>query len=422
MLTAAAGFKSASLDVQKRVETSISALIPALPSMLEKCKHNQNVLRTMKMDDIGVAKDGGEGAGTDVAKSKEYKAGMRAKAISTLISNPSNSFSANIFESIRAELNAELSKLRVELQKVEENVKKATKKEREEVSSAAYLLAMQQMSVEKAKVATPYLLSMSDKLEIDLLELDDSHLATVLEVKEVKDVKGVAGAALKALEQCRKKIESGGEESVSLCTTSSLSSFLSGSTVKGMTEDPSIVETAFALSKTPTCESSRWRRKFGKAWSWLENTQAEWTKLEGKVKATLAKRATAADVADMGSLVDELEASTLVTDKMEDDLVEAIDRVLGVSDRRRYKSKEGMPASPPRMQEELCGECRQRAAALRCMPCKHKSICEACLAQLLPLQEDMENLRKVGIHMIKPGDSPITCPTCYETAMFINTL
>mmetsp|Transcript_43619 Transcript_43619/g.113645 ORF Transcript_43619/g.113645 Transcript_43619/m.113645 type:complete len:544 (-) Transcript_43619:714-2345(-) len=415
MLTAALGFNSASLDVQKRAETAIAAIIPVLPTMLEKCKHNQNVIRVIKE-----MRPDRDGKGGSAETSKRKKAEMRANVISALISNPSSSFSSTTFEVIRKEVDAELSILKMELLEAEEKVREQTQEERETLSGAAYLRAIQKMSIEKAKVAAPYLLSISEKLEIDLLELEGPHLATVLDVAEVKDVKGVMNDALRALEAYRKHIESEDERSASFCSTASLSSFLSGSAVEGTVQDPSIVATASVLAKTSPCECSRWRREFGQAWSYLEDTQAEWEELEGRVKNILAKRIAPAHAAELEALLEELEKSDLVNNEMENVLGQKMDKVLGVSDRRR--SKKGSSASCKPAQEELCGECRERLASIRCMPCKHKSLCEACAEQVVPGQKEMDNLRMMGFHPIGPGDSPIICPTCYQKASVLSSL
>mmetsp|Transcript_43620 Transcript_43620/g.113652 ORF Transcript_43620/g.113652 Transcript_43620/m.113652 type:complete len:498 (-) Transcript_43620:714-2207(-) len=420
MLTAALGFNSASLDVQKRVETAISAIIPVLPTMLEKCKHNQNAIRVMEayqQEELRYDRHEKEGS---AEKTKRKKAEMRANVLSALISNPSSSFSSTIFEAIRKEVDAELSILRMELREAEEKVREQTQEERATLSGGAYLRAIQKMSIEKAKVAAPYLLSISQKLEIDLLELEGPHLATVLDVAEVKDVKGVMNDALRALEAYRKHIESEDERSASFCSTASLSSFLSGSAVEGTVQDPSIVATASVLAKTSPCECSRWRREFGQAWSYLEDTQAEWEELEGRVKNILAKRIAPAHAAELEALLEELEKSDLVNNEMENVLGQKMDKVLGVSDRRR--SKKGSSASCKPAQEELCGECRERLASIRCMPCKHKSLCEACAEQVVPGQKEMDNLRMMGFHPIGPGDSPIICPTCYQKASVLSSL
>eukprot|EP00297_Palpitomonas_bilix_P008433 CAMPEP_0113879422 /NCGR_PEP_ID=MMETSP0780_2-20120614/7231_1 /TAXON_ID=652834 /ORGANISM="Palpitomonas bilix" /LENGTH=447 /DNA_ID=CAMNT_0000866005 /DNA_START=294 /DNA_END=1637 /DNA_ORIENTATION=- /assembly_acc=CAM_ASM_000599 len=306
MLTAAAGFYSSSMDVQKRVEKSLSALIPTLPSLLDQCRQNQLVLAAMHA----------EGGGEEEESSRMAR--MRARVAGELLSHPHSSFSSLVFADMRDSIEEELDAMRSELERVEAEVRERTLRERgEEADSASYLHALRTIAAEKARVAIPYLLSASDELELDLLELSDAHLCSVLMADQLRGVKGEAVAMVRSVERHRAEIEEGHDPPSCLRSTSALSSFLSGSPPAGLEEDPSFVSAMSALSKSDVCASSRWRCDFDQHWAWLSSTCAEWSELEARIRQALDKKSTAAEFPMLSALLDELRASNVINPEFE---------------------------------------------------------------------------------------------------------
>uniref|UniRef100_A0A7S3DFI9 Uncharacterized protein n=1 Tax=Palpitomonas bilix TaxID=652834 RepID=A0A7S3DFI9_9EUKA len=173
-------------------------------------------------------------------------------------------------------------------------------------------------------------MSISDKVEVDMLGLSDAHLQAALGVKEISGVQSTAEEILRTIHTQKELIEGEEELPKSLRTKSSLSSFLSGSTPAGVEVDPRIVAAAAALSRTKACRCSRWRCEFGPVWDWLVQTRARWDDLEGRVKAALAKRCTISDLQELGDLLQELRASCVVNEELKAELAQRIQFIVGL--------------------------------------------------------------------------------------------
>jgi len=340
MLTAAAGFYSSDVDVQKRVEKSLTALIPALPSLIEQCRQNQVVLSAMHAMVGREEEEEREREGEEEEKKEregEEKpstlAKMRAALAGELISQSRSTFSALAFDDVRAAIEEELEGMRKELERVEVEVRERTLRERgeEEASRTAFLHAVRTVTAEKARVAIPYLLTASDELELDLLELSDKDLCSVLMTDKLQGVKEESVAMLRNLKGHSSKIEKGQDPASCLRTTSSLSCFLSGSPPEGLEEDPAFVASMSALSDSDKCKSSTWRCEYKHIWDWLSSTRDQWLDLEKRITEELDKSSTPADFPTLSELLDELRDSSVFNPKLDSALSERLQYITRVS-------------------------------------------------------------------------------------------
>jgi len=401
MLTTAAGFYSADLHTQKKVEQSIASLIPALPTLLSQCQHNQAVLAAMQEHTLKktlVESDRESSGESDNKKAKRGEAGaddmgreyigtetvasMRARVLKTLIEHPTSTFSTSVFEDMRLDLDCHLSQLRHDLALIEEETSKEIREKQGasggQNSSAFYLTSMHRAHYEKAKVAIPSLLSMSDEVEIDFLELSDDHLVQVLNIPELSGVKKAADAILQTVHSHRQKIIDEEQPPSALRTVPSLSSFLSGSAQRGVGSDHSLMKAACAVAKGEPCRSSKWWHSLDSAWSWLVSTCKEWEEFESRVRRALKKRSTEDDFAALKKLLDELKSSSLVNDKLRGEIAARLQSIANLA------LADGDIKAEKHRGEEKCRKCRVRQADLRYFPSRFASTVQGafCLANV----------------------------------------
>jgi len=334
----------------------------------------------------------------------------KARALAELIKHPESTLSTSVFEDIRAEVKEELDMLKKALVEVEaEDVQRRERESTGEFNAGAYIRANNKLQIEKGKTAIPLLLSISEKVEVDMLGLSDTHLQVVLGVDEISGVQSTAEEVLRTIHTQKELIEREEELPKSLRTSSSLSSFLSGSTPAGVEADPHIVAAAAALSRTKACTCSRWRCEFGQVWDWLVKSYRNWEVLEGRVKVALAKNSAMSDFERLGELLKELRASSVVNKKLKAALAKRIHSIAG--------------AATADLEEEqgraMCRQCGRYPATFRFIPCDHVCMCRACVRHSLRSQEAFDMLLVKKAHVILPGGTPICCPECEQAAMVI---
>uniref|UniRef100_A0A7S3GB91 RING-type domain-containing protein n=1 Tax=Palpitomonas bilix TaxID=652834 RepID=A0A7S3GB91_9EUKA len=255
-------------------------------------------------------------------------------------------------------------------------------------------------------------MSISDKVEVDMLGLSDAHLQAALGVKEISGVQSTAEEILRTIHTQKELIEGEEELPKSLRTKSSLSSFLSGSTPAGVEVDPRIVAAAAALSRTKACRCSRWRCEFGPVWGWLVETKAKWDELEGRIEAALARNSTMADAPMLDNLLQELRSSSVVSKKLSAELKKRIQSIASAAIAKDDSDEE-------EEQGRMCRQCGRYPVSFQLIPCKHECMCRACVRQSLGSQEAFDMLLEKRAHVILPGGAPICCPECEQAAMVI---
>uniref|UniRef100_A0A7S3G9C5 Uncharacterized protein n=1 Tax=Palpitomonas bilix TaxID=652834 RepID=A0A7S3G9C5_9EUKA len=344
---------------------------------------------------------------------------MRARVLEHLIEKKGSTLSSRILDDIRQEVEEEVEQLKADMREVEERARQARREVREGQSEgAAYLLAINALHAEKAKLAVPTLLDMSDTLDIDLLQLTEPHLAQVIGTDCVVGIEGITSSVMRTVTAYRDRIQHDDGRSPSssstlssssssyvsgdVRSTSALSTFLAGQVPAGIHENDAIVSAASSLSTSPPCHASEWRCAFGRAWSDLRRTLHTWQALEGRIEEELKKESTIDDIKQLGALLKELELSGVDNEEAEKALKERIHTVANAAT--------GL----------TCWRCDARPAVLRFFPCQHKCLCMECAGGVLQSEEDLANLKKMGFHSVKP-DSFVRCCECEEKAMMLST-
>uniref|UniRef100_A0A7S3GEK7 Uncharacterized protein n=1 Tax=Palpitomonas bilix TaxID=652834 RepID=A0A7S3GEK7_9EUKA len=252
-----------------------------------------------------------------------------------------------------------------------------------------------------SKKSLPHILSISNKFGIDLLHLSDTELKILLNVDNMGGVKKEADEMLRIVESHCHKIERGESLPTCLRTTASLSAFLSGRVEKEVGNDQDVVAAAYWASKLPSCKSSEWRCRLGKAWTWLERTHTIWSKLEEKVRKVLDE-ASADTFSAMSNALSELKASSVMNDNLKTCLEEKI----------RECAQQALG--------DVCLCCKQRAAELRFYPCQHLCMCMNCSFNILQIKEDVNCLNTMGYYHVKDGGSPLVCLQCKSAAQMLS--
>mmetsp|Transcript_11876 Transcript_11876/g.32114 ORF Transcript_11876/g.32114 Transcript_11876/m.32114 type:complete len:495 (-) Transcript_11876:529-2013(-) len=436
MLKAAAGFYSAELDTQASVEASLTAIVKHAPILIETCQHNQAVMRAMSgamslpsssahLSEVEEARSarvqrarqhGGKRGGREEEEENEegergqHPAVTKARAAAQLATYPSQSVFPHLLSDLRREVEAELRDMQEEMEKVEEeesNRAGAANAEKGGMPSARdYLLSMQKMGVEKTAVALPHLIRMSSQLDIDLLSLSSKELEGVLGVRGMGDVLSTSAALLRLVQTHCKEIRSMHESSSSsppppICSTSALSSFLSGKVAAGMEDDPLLMHALSTLASTHTCSASGWRVDLDEGWTYLELTCSHWLEMEERM-GRAAREETSMD--KLKALVSELDQSSLTNDDLRARLVSRMLALTNVA------------------VGDVCVMCGERGIAVRFFPCRHSCACVECVMRELSSEEEKESLTSMGFVSLKGSDTKLACFECGRQAMSITSL
>uniref|UniRef100_A0A7S3GA79 RING-type domain-containing protein n=1 Tax=Palpitomonas bilix TaxID=652834 RepID=A0A7S3GA79_9EUKA len=395
MLTAAAGLKSADVNTQRRVEGAITALISSLPSLLEECQHNQAVLQGVRPRQ------------RDSDAEENKLALSRAGVVEVMLHRPSSSFSSKFLDDMREKVQSQLSQLKDDLARVEsenESRRKAEvagKGDGWMPSSRDYLLGIQKEGAQFSKVTLPHIVNLSRQLNVDLLSLTDDDLKTALQVKDLGQPVATASDILRFLQKEVNKIEKKEDPSTRMCSTQSLSSFLSGSLPeRGAMQDAALASAASHLAKhTRSCSSSAWRSEFEKYWSSLEAIWSAWSELEERIEKALSDKEASLDA--LRSLLSDLDDSTLFNADLRD------------------KVASRMHALTLAATSSTCMTCGGKPSEVRFFPCRHSCSCLDCALRVLKTAEEKEELGSMGFVSLKGSDTVLSCFQCDRRVLSI---
>jgi len=341
LFTVAAGMTSIEEDTHDRVQSAIDTLSHQLPELKKQSKQRQAALKAMRqmiekgkkerqvaleavremvvkgnIERVGGHRKVGEGSeAEEQMEDSNPPALVRASVLSKLlqpecVDSPS---CVRILRNIRERVSQSISKMKADMNKVDEISQRERQREpNREFDSAAYLIMISKAYAEKSKVVLPHLLNMSHQLDIDLLHLSGSDLDLLFDMGEMSTLKSEYERSLDLIRRCRSHIElkKNGEEAVAVRSSSGLASLLSGHVPSGMDNRPANV-TLFAtashfarLRSSSAC--SAWYSSMTEAWSWLECKHSEWKDLEARSDHVLSH---VDDVGELGRVANELKAS-----------------------------------------------------------------------------------------------------------------
>uniref|UniRef100_A0A7S3DBN7 Uncharacterized protein n=1 Tax=Palpitomonas bilix TaxID=652834 RepID=A0A7S3DBN7_9EUKA len=389
-------------DTQREVESALVDLQGMLPSLIEQCKQTQAILQAV----CNQEEKPEQGKEKSLPPDYETEEIQRAAWLKAYIANPLSPLSVHLLCDLRKKVASELKVLKAEVNEAVESVREEYKKSsNSDVDSGKYLRGLQAQSVAMAKASIPHLLAMSDKLEIDLLELSGEELQCFVGIEGFQHVKGEANSILDILESNSTRLQTRSSSSLALRSTASLDLFLSGQAPSTLQNDHLLVDAAAGIArKNSPCKRSRWWARFGEAWNRLFGIRDSWCDLEKRIEEALKGSSTGSSLAVLKDLYDELTSSYLINSDAKEKLST---KMLDIVDSDRHTTR--------------CRHCNEQVATVRCFPCQHVIFCMTCMHTILPSGEDVESLKTMGFVAFKEGEKPTVCSECEQEVKMATT-